>query len=232
MIPVTIPLDDMSRDTALNLARRLSGSVWGFKVNDLLLSCGVEIIRELKAYGKVFADPKLHDIPNTVANSVKALVAAGADLITVHASGGRGMLQAAVSNAGSARILAVTALTSLADSDTNEVYGNSPAETVKKFAAIAANTQTHGIVCSPQELELLSKDELYAKLLKVIPGIRPAWHGKADDQVRIMTPALAFEKGASLLVIGRPITGHADPSEAVRLIAEELKNIKSNGPLI
>ena len=99
---VIVALDGMSESDAMALAERLSGSVWGFKVNDLLLHCGVPIVEKLKAYGGVFADPKLHDIPNTVKNGVSRLVSAGADILTIHASGGTAMIQAAMAARGSA----------------------------------------------------------------------------------------------------------------------------------
>jgi orotidine-5'-phosphate decarboxylase len=212
----------MTEGQALKLAERLASTVWGFKVNDLLLEHGVGIISRLKAFGSVFADPKLHDIPNTVANGIQLLEEVGADLITVHASGGAKMLQAAASSAKRAKILAVTALTSLDDSDTRSIYGRSPAETVVAFAELAIRSGIKGIVCSPQELTVVAKIPGAENLTKVTPGIRPAWHGKPDDQSRAATPANAFAQGATLLVIGRPITEHSSPEEAVRKINLEL----------
>src|SRR5689334_17776634 len=114
---IIVALDGMTRSEALELATALKGSVWGFKVNDLLIQCGLEIVRELKKFGGVFADPKLSDIPNTVGNSVRVLAAAGADLITVHASASAASLKAAVAEAGPSRILAITVLTSMSDED-------------------------------------------------------------------------------------------------------------------
>ena len=220
--PIIVPLDGMSLDASLALAERLSGSVWGFKVNDLLLGHGVSVVTALKRFGKVFADPKLHDIPNTVANGVRALSDAGADLITVHGSGGRAMLEAAVKNSGKAQILAVTVLTSLSDSDAQELFACTARDAVARFATIAAAVGVHGIVCSPQELPLLNASPSLANLLKVTPGVRPSWHGKADDQVRTLTPGEAIRAGATHLVVGRPITHHENPVEAVALINSEV----------
>lgn len=220
---IIVALDGLGRERALTLAKSLSGLVWGFKVNDLLVSEGARIVTELTSFGKVFADPKLHDIPNTVANGVAVLARAGAELITVHASGGRAMLREAVAKAGSARILAVSILTSLGDSDAGEIYRSTAAEGVRRFVELAASESVHGIVCSPQELDLVAGVEPRGgALLKVIPGIRPSWYGKKDDQVRVLGPAEAVSRGASLLVIGRPITEHEDPRKAVQLLAEEL----------
>src|SRR3954468_7479737 len=113
MNEIIVALDNMEQQAALELARSLSGKVWGFKVNDLLLEYGCSIVNSLKRHGNVFADPKLHDTPNTVRNSVKRLAFAGADLITCHIAGGVKMLQAAVDEAGKAKIIGVTMLTSL-----------------------------------------------------------------------------------------------------------------------
>lgn len=219
---IVIPLDGISRERALSLAATLKGVVWGFKVNDLLLSEGVQIIRDLKPFGGVFADAKLHDIPNTVANGISSLAAAGADLITVHASGGREMLKAAVKHAGEAKILAVTILTSLKEADAEEMFARNIPSLVRSFALLAADSGVHGIVSSPHELELLANERHLGSLLKVTPGVRPAWHSAKDDQSRVMTPAEATKLGADFLVIGRPITGHENPRAAAELVLEEI----------
>lgn len=219
---IIIPLDGMDKNSALELANTLKDLVWGFKVNDLLVQEGLSIISELKHFGLVFADAKLHDIPNTVANGVRALDAAGADLITVHASGGHNMLQAAAQAATHAKILAVTVLTSIADVDCEYVFGRTASQTVQLLATLAARAGVPGIVCSPKELEMLNTDDSTKALFKVIPGIRPTWHGKSDDQQRTATPAEAIKNGADLLVIGRPITHAENPREAAERINSEL----------
>lgn len=222
---IIVALDAMTRGQALELAGRLKGNVWGFKVNDLLLDCGLSIVKELKEFGGVFADPKLHDIPNTVGNSVRKLSSVGADLITVHASGGRRMMEEAAKASDGAEILAVTVLTSLSDDEASESYQGISQELVPKFAMMAADSGVHGIVCSPKELSLLGSIEKLGSLKKVTPGVRPAWYGKKDDQSRVTTPSQAVSMGASYLVVGRPITGHDDPAEAASLINEELAKI-------
>ena len=219
---VIIPLDGKSESESLELADKLQGLVWGFKVNDLLLECGLDIVSKLKKFGKVFADPKLHDIPNTVKNGITRLESAGADLITVHASGGRGMLRAAAEGATNSKVLAVTALTSLGEEDTSEIYGKNPADSVLALATLAAESGIHGSVCSPKEVKMLCDNSATAPLLKVIPGIRPSWYGTEDDQKRKMTPAQAIANGADLLVIGRPITGDSNPVQAAERVNEEL----------
>lgn len=223
---IIVALDAMNEKQALALAERLKGVVWGFKVNDLLLDLGLSVIGKLKEYGSVFADPKLHDIPNTVANSVKKLSAAGADLITCHASGGGKMLEAAAKAAGESKILAVTALTSLSADDVQSIYGKKLDETVLGFARSAKAAGVHGVVSSPKELELLHQDEYLHSLIKVTPGIRPQWHVKPDDQSRVTTPKDAISLGASYMVIGRPIIEHADPAEAARLINDEVAQVR------
>ncbi|MBL7662282.1 orotidine-5'-phosphate decarboxylase [bacterium] len=221
-----VALDGLSRHEALELAELLSGYVWGFKVNDLLVEYGVQIVKDLKAQGNVFADPKLHDIPNTVANGVRRLVEAGAQIITVHASGAETMIRAAVTQAKSCKIVAVTALTSLSHEECEKTYGKSPANLVKHFATLALNAGAHGIVCSPLELELFPKTENF---IRIVPGIRPEWvettkaAATADDQSRIATPKAALDRGATYLVVGRPITHSNDPVESTKRILGELR---------
>ncbi len=223
MSKIIIPLDGMTESQAISLAKELSGSVWGFKVNDLLIDCGLSIITKLKEYGKVFADLKLNDIPNTVKNSVEKLSNVGTDLITVHSSGGRKMMEAALEGKkGNSSILGVTILTSFNDELCKEVFGVDTATGVKRLSSLSASSSLDGIVCSPKELSLLKENKDIDKMLKVIPGIRPSWYLEKDDQSRTTTPKEAIENGASLLVIGRPITGDKDPLEATKKVNDEI----------
>lgn len=211
-----VALDGLQKSKAIDIASKLSGMVWGFKVNDLLLEEGFSIIKELRKFGNVFADPKLHDIPNTVKNSVKKLSDTGVSLITVHASGGPRMIEEAVRNSGSSEILAVTILTSFSPEETSAVYGISETENkVLELAKLAENAGTHGIVCSPQELSLL-KNKL-KKVYFLTPGIRLS-KDISDDQRRVMTPKEAKEGGAKYIVVGRPITESKDP----QLVTQEI----------
>ncbi|MDH4247634.1 MAG: orotidine-5'-phosphate decarboxylase, partial [Deltaproteobacteria bacterium] len=182
-IPVVVALDDMREVEALVMARHLAGMVWGFKINDILLRSGAEIVKRLRGYGKVFCDAKLHDIPNTVANQVRVLEEAGADLITVHGSGGEAMLQAAAQAIrGHARVLVVTVLTSLGEEDCQAIYGRGVSDQVRRMASSALAAGVGGVVSSGAELSLLNEVDPQRKLMRVTPGIRPAWHSVGDDQ--------------------------------------------------
>ncbi|TET39584.1 MAG: orotidine-5'-phosphate decarboxylase [Planctomycetota bacterium] len=219
---IIIALDGMLPDDAMMFAQRVSGHVWGFKMNDLFFRDGAAVLPEFRKLGGVFCDAKFHDIPNTVANSVSMLVEEGAaDLATVHASGGPDMIKAAVRAAdGKLKIIAVTALTSLDDATAKAIYGVDAGATVRKLAQIAADGGADGIVCSPHELAEVRS--IFPGLETVVPGIRPAWYGKADDQSRAATPADAASAGATYLVIGRPVTGADDPIEALEKISAEI----------
>lgn len=224
---IIVPLDGMLTQAALDLAQKLQGEIWGVKVNDLLVREGKEIIRALRNLGlKVMADPKVHDIPNTVRNSVALLVEVGAELITVHASGGRKMMEAAVTaTLGSdSQILGVTVLTSLSDQQSERLFRRTAGSQVLELADEIVRAQVRGIVCSTKELPILREH----RLIKVIPGIRPKWCEVAgEDQARVMTPAQAIQAGANLLVIGRPITQADDPLEAVQRTNEEIQEALS-----
>lgn len=203
---IIIALDGITIKEALKIARKLKDSVWGFKVGDLLYDDS-SIIFKLKKFGHVFADVKLHDIPNTVGNSVHRLSRAGADIITVHASGGIDMMRAAQRNAGKSKIIAVTILTSQKEKNTTKK--------VLKLAQNARKAGLWGIVCSGQELKALNRVPGIKKMIKVVPGVRPVWYTKKDDQKRKITPSEAIKFGADYLVIGRPITGAKNPLKAL-----------------
>jgi orotidine-5'-phosphate decarboxylase len=208
---IIVALDGMSKIKALKIAKSLKDLVWGFKVNDLLFE-DHKIIRSLKKFGNVFADAKLYDIPNTVANSVSRLSLLGADMITVHASGGIEMMKAAKKIAGKSKIIAVTVLTSQADNVKNSVF---------KLARDAQVSGLDGIVCSARELKYLYN----IKLIKIIPGIRPIWYKSQDDQRRTTTPEGALKAGADLLVIGRPVTKSKNPVQVIGKIWADMKEI-------
>jgi len=205
MSQVILALDNMDRRELLNFAKTFSGKVWGFKVNDALVEHGCSIIHELKAYGNVFADPKLHDIPNTVANSARRLVRAGANFISVHASGGRDMLEAALeATKDKAIILSVTLLTSLAPEDIVSIYKGYP---IKRMAGWILETKCPGVVCSAHELPFW---EMWP-VIKVVPGIRPGGLLPQDDQNRVAPSA----SSADFVVLGRSITQSPDPVRAL-----------------
>lgn len=227
---IIVALDYPDGAKALEAARALKGHVRWVKVGiTLFYAEGPQIVRELRALGfKVFVDLKLHDIPHQVRGACGMLVRMGADMFTVHASGGRAMLEAAAEEtaAVAARfkvakpaLIAVTVLTSLDDAALAEMgVGRTAGEQVAALGALARDAGCDGVVCSPGEaaaMRALFGDDG----LVVTPGVRPSW-ADAGDQARVATPAEAIAAGASHLVIGRPITAAADPAVAVRRIVE------------
>lgn len=206
---VVVALDKLPLKEALDIAKTLSGKVWGFKVNDLLVERGVSVVTELKQFGNVFADPKLYDIPNTVANSVSRLSSAGADIITVHCSGGQKMLEEAKLASGNSEIIGVTVLTSFDEKSAKGVYEEKIDLLVQRFCSLAAAANIAGVVASPLEAKAIRKVSLFDNLKIITPGIRNASTG--DDQKRTNSAKQALLAGSNLLVVGRPITGHKDP---------------------
>jgi orotidine-5'-phosphate decarboxylase len=225
--PIFVALDTPSRERALALAEAVRPHVGGFKVGlEFISAQGPDGIRAMVALGlPVFADVKFHDIPNTVAGAVRALAPVGPAMINLHASGGAAMMKAAADAAAefSARpkILAVTVLTSLERSDLENMgISGTPLDQVVRLATLAQGCGLDGINCSPQEIAAV-RDACGPDFLIMTPGVRPA--GAAlDDQRRVTTPVRALQAGADYLVIGRPITGAADPREAAREIASDL----------
>jgi orotidine-5'-phosphate decarboxylase len=223
---LAVALDLPNEHEALKLVDRLGQTCQWFKVGmELYYAAGNSIVQQLRDRGfNVFLDLKLHDIPNTVAGAVRSVTHAGASLLTIHATGGAAMMSAAAEAAaapGAPRLLAVTVLTSM---DANELAGigitASPAEQVLRLARLAHASGIDGMVCSPEEVAVLRK-ETGPNTLLVIPGIRPT--GSAiGDQKRIATPAEAIAHGASMLVVGRPITRATDPAQAAQAILQEI----------
>lgn len=221
-----VALDFPTASQALALVDTLGDTCRWFKVGmELYYAAGNPLVHELRRRGfEIFLDLKLHDIPNTVAGAVRSATAAGASLLTVHASGGAAMMRAAAEAAqapGSPRLLAVTVLTSM---DANELAGigiaATPAAQVLRLAKLARTSGIDGIVSSAEEVAQL-RAELGSEALLVIPGIRPA--GAAiGDQKRVATPQIAIRAGASMLVVGRPITQAANPAAAAQAILAEI----------
>jgi orotidine-5'-phosphate decarboxylase len=169
----------------------------------------------------VFLDLKLHDIPNTVAKAMETLAPLKPAILTVHAAGGRAMLQAAKAAASpETKVVAVTVLTSLEAAELAEVgVIGSPAEQVERLAELAREAGVDGIVCSGAEVGAVRR--AWPDGFFVVPGVRPAG-GAVNDQKRVVTPAQALHHGASVLVIGRPITAAPDPAQAIRDIVATL----------
>ena len=227
---IIFPLDVPDWPSAERLARALSGKVGYFKIGlELFIAAGPDAVKRIRGLGGdtgIFLDLKLHDIPATVGRAAKAASRLGADLLTVHASGGREMIGAAREAAGDTKILAVTVLTSL-DPGKEDLGVRSeltePGALVRFRAETALASGADGLVCSGREAAELRSLAGDGPLL-VTPGIRPAWSVvAADDQKRIVTPAMALASGADLIVVGRPIRDAPDPALAAMQIAGELE---------
>ena len=226
---IFVALDTTDLQKAKSLAQSLSGTVGGLKVGkEFFTALGPDGVARLDGGLPVFLDLKFHDIPNTVAGALRAARQMGVAIVNVHAGGGRAMMRAAAEAAAEpggpgARplVLGVTLLTSLDDQDLTEVGQRGPVtEQVRRLAKLAQDCGLDGVVCGPQEVELLRRD-CGPDFVLLVPGIRPTWSA-AGDQKRIMTPAQALDAGADYLVIGRPITGASDPAAAARRILAEI----------
>jgi len=223
--PIIVALDMPTAQDAVKMAKQVAPHVGAFKVGlGLLHGPGPGIIDALVRLGlPVFADAKLHDIPSQVEMAAKRLALHGARWVTAHVGGGQAMLEAAVSGlsdgAGQADagILGVSVLTSLDEHDLQRIGINrTPGQLVSKMASVAAASGCEGVVCSPLELHVVHQSA--PDMITVVPGIRP--DTTDDDQARTATPSEAIRKGASYLVIGRPITRADDPANAAASISE------------
>jgi orotidine-5'-phosphate decarboxylase len=222
-----VALDVPQAEAAANLVNRLERNCHWFKVGmELFTAAGPAAIEPLVARGhSVFLDLKFCDIPNTVAGAVRSAAGLGVRLVTVHASGGPAMLEAARNELEKMtqppQLLAVTVLTSIDAGQANAVgIGRTPGEQVELLARMALAAGITGFVCSPQEVARL-REIAGPEITLVIPGIRPAG-AKVGDQKRVATPAEALRNGASYLVVGRPITHAADPAEAAEAVLKEM----------
>ena len=227
MVETIIALDVQTKAEALAKIAQIGEAGTFYKIGlELFTAEGPDVVKAVKDLGKkVFLDLKLHDIPRTVERAVRSGAKLGADLMTIHASGGKAMVRAAADAAaecGGAKILAVTVLTSLDRSDLEDagVCGRSPAEQVAALASLAVANGAHGLVCSPLEVGVLSRS-LSAGTLFVTPGVRPAG-AAVGDQKRVATPADAVRDGATHLVVGRPVLAAPDPAAAARAILAEV----------
>jgi orotidine-5'-phosphate decarboxylase len=221
---LVVALDVPAPERARRLVDALAGAVGMFKVNAYLFTgAGPAFVRELVDGGeRVFLDLKYHDIPSVVGSAVARACALGASLVTVHALGGRAMLEeAARARAGTTtRVLAITVLTSHAQDALAEL--GLPADlpgAVRRLAVLACEAGVDGVVASPHEIRIV-RQACGPEFLVVTPGIRPPG-AAAGDQARVATPREALAAGADYLVVGRPVTQAADPAEAAeRLVAE------------
>ena len=223
MNPVFVAIDTPGLQRATELAQTLHGYVGGVKLGlEFFCANGPEGVARIAEIGiPLFLDLKLHDIPNTVAGAMRSLAPLLPAIVTVHAAGGRAMLEAAKAAAGhNTKVVAVTVLTSLDQSDLRSIgVDDAPHDQVQRLAALARDSGLDGIVCSGAEVK--AAHSAWTDGFFVVPGVRP--EGSAvGDQKRVVTPGAAVADGASILVIGRPITEAADPAAAAREIAASL----------
>lgn len=225
--PIIVALDVADARSALALAARLDPQLCRVKVGkELFTRAGPAVVEQLQSAGfEVFLDLKFHDIPNTVAQALRAAADLGVWMVNVHASGGRRMLESAVRALTACRcpplLIGVTVLTSMDESDFVELgYTETVAERVLRLATLTASTGLDGVVCSAQEAPSLRRTcgDTFAL---VTPGIRIAG-GDAGDQRRVVTPAAALELGSDYLVIGRSVTSAVDPATALTAIITEI----------
>ncbi|MFO1073378.1 MAG: orotidine-5'-phosphate decarboxylase [Geminicoccaceae bacterium] len=224
--PIFCAIDLADRDAALALARTVAPHVGGLKLGlEFVTAHGPAGIAAIQALGlPIFLDLKFHDIPNTVAGAVRSACGLGVAMLTLHASGGRAMLEAAVEAAAAAPrrpwLLAVTVLTSLDQADLADLgIAERAADHARRLGELALAAGMDGLVCSPHEIAPLRAAFGPTPKL-VVPGIRPATAG--DDQKRTMGPAEALALGADALVIGRPITQAPAPAAAAATIVAGL----------
>jgi orotidine-5'-phosphate decarboxylase len=225
--PIIVALDVPTLEEAEKLAGSLVDEVGGFKVGmELLMAAGPVPIQRIAAMGHpVFVDAKLHDIPNTTQRAASRVKAAGARWVTVHASGGREMMEAAVAGMGGDGVLGVTMLTSLGQADLASIGVPSMAsDYVVSLSSLAAQAGAEGVVCSAEEIRRVKDKE--PTLQFFVPGVRPETSAD-DDQKRVATPEKARADGADYLVIGRPITRARDPVEAARQIGAAIGRFES-----
>jgi orotidine-5'-phosphate decarboxylase len=228
---IIIALDVKTQREAMSLVQELPDAEI-FKVGlTLFASEGPSLLQEIQKQGKkIFLDLKLHDIPHQITGAIRAGMEHGVHMMTLHASGGQEMMiQAADAAAQGAQqsgrtkplLLAVTILTSLKEEQLRDIgMDDRVNDQVLRLAKLAKDNRMDGVVCSPQEIDII-KQEFGQEFLVVSPGIRPVW-AAAQDQKRILTPGEAVRKGVDFMVIGRPITKASSPSEAFLKIVEEL----------
>ena len=223
MSPIYVAIDTPDLARAKAIATRTRAHIGGIKLGlEFFCAHGQHGVQEMAALGlPVFLDLKLHDIPNTVAKAVQALSPIKPAILTVHASGGRAMMEDAKAAAPvNTKVVAVTMLTSLDASDLAATgIGGSAHDQVLRLTELAHEAGIDGIVCSGAEVAAAKK--AWPKGFFVVPGVRPA-DGPAGDQKRVVTPRAALDAGASILVIGRPITQAEDPDAAARAIGATL----------
>jgi orotidine-5'-phosphate decarboxylase len=229
--PIAVALDAPDLETAARWASLVTPHVSTVKIGlELYLRYGPQAVASVRGASGVdiFLDLKLHDIPATVAGAARAVARLRPALLTVHAAAGPAAIRAAAEAAPDTKVVAVTVLTSLGEADLGVIGLAGPvSEAARRLAAVAVEAGARGLVCSPQEVVAL-RAEVGEDIDLITPGVRPA--GSAiHDQARVATPEEALRAGADLLVIGRPITGAADPGAAASAIAASLRRVEARG---
>jgi orotidine-5'-phosphate decarboxylase len=221
--PIYVAIDTPDLERATAIAQRVRRHVGGLKLGlEFFCANGHQGVRDMAELGlPIFLDLKLHDIPNTVGKTVQALRPLEPAILTVHAAGGRAMMEDAKAAAPTGtKVVGVTVLTSLDGEDLRAIgAGGDPHAQVTRLTALAREAGLDGVVCSGAEVGAAHK--LWPEGFFVVPGVRPA-EGSAGDQKRVATPRAALDAGASVLVIGRPITQAEDPDLAARAIEATL----------
>jgi orotidine-5'-phosphate decarboxylase len=220
---IFVAIDTPSLDIAKDIAKRVRHHVGGLKLGlEFFMGNGRHGVMEMAAFGlPIFLDLKLHDIPNTVAKAIQALRPIEPAILTVHAAGGRAMLEDAKAAAPvGTRVVAVTTLTSLDGRDLKSIgVDRAPYDQVLHLTELAMKAGIDGIVCSGAEVK--AARAVWPKGFFVVPGVRPA-NGAMGDQKRVVTPREAIDSGASIIVVGRPITQAENPDDAARAIVATL----------
>ena len=219
---IIVAIDEIDFNKASDILDKLDSKKCMVKIGSVSFnSIGREIISYASKKGfDIFLDLKLHDIPNTVQKSIEGLISLPIKMLTIHTSGGKDMMRAAMEavSGNDIKIFGVTVLTSLSNDDTNEIFKRTTSEQVNAMLDMAESAGIDGVVCSPHELELVSKRE---SLLSITPGIR--LQNSKDDQKRVMTPKEAIDLGADYLVIGRPITSATDIKQSLNDIYQSIQ---------
>ncbi len=221
---VIVALDSNNLSKTKKLVINLKSEAYAFKIGyEFFLNHGISGYNEIKKIcPNIFLDLKLHDIPNTVKEGLKAIKKLAPLLTTIHISGGDEMMKASLKGRKNTKVLGVSILTSLDDKQTEIYYNEKNVELlVKKLAKKAKLNKLDGVVCSPKEIKFVRR-ALGNKFLIVTPGIRPKKNNKKDDQKRILSPLEAIKLGANFLVIGRPITMSKNPLKILREINNSL----------
>jgi orotidine-5'-phosphate decarboxylase len=221
---IIVALDVATKEKTLELVHKLRGDISFFKIGlQLYTAEGPEVVRAVQATGaKVWLDLKLYDIPNTVARAVESANTLAVQMLTIHLSGGSEMIRAAVAaRDGDMLLLGVTVLTSGTEQTLREIgITNKVEDQVLRLASLGVEAGIDGLVASPHEIKSLRR-HFGDKIKIAVQGIRPVW-ADPGDQKRFMTPREAVKAGADYIGIGRPITAHPRPSEAVTMILNEL----------